>query len=67
MKQVGNRIVRERGGKEGKMICPECKVECIYLGFAHGDIRLWGCPQCRVVYWDIERRTKDELDLLEVR
>ena len=31
--------------------CPECEVWCVYLGLTGTGADLWGCPQCKRVYW----------------
>jgi phage FluMu protein Com len=31
--------------------CPDCKILCKYIGGTVGGTQLYGCPQCRVVYF----------------
>lgn len=36
-----------RGG-----FCPKCGAVLLYLGATIGATKLWGCPNCGIVYWE---------------
>lgn len=39
-----------------KMICSNCEKVCKHLGATVGGTQLYGCPECKIVYFENNRR-----------
>jgi len=37
------------------MMCPKCKERLVGIGFTVGGNELFGCPKCKLVYYEVPK------------